>query len=128
MSPKRSTMRRAFAFGAAALVTALAGMADAHATVIGVSLNRVTNFQFFVSDPSVTFRPGDTTATGATSFNGPTVNNVVNCGPGGDHAHAAVQPGRPQCQRAPGDGRAWAVSCGRHLYDALGWRIRRLPR
>jgi hypothetical protein len=89
-------MRRAFVFGAAALVTALAGMADAHATVIGVSLNRVTNFQFFVEDISTTFRPGDTTARDAASFNGPTVNNVVNCGPG-DHAHAAVQPGRTQC-------------------------------
>ena len=107
MSPKRSTMRRAFAFGAATLVTALAGMADAHATVIGVSHNRVTNFQFFVSDPSVTFRPGDTTATDAASFNGPTVNNVVNCGPGGITPTPPCNPGglsanAPQATAGPG--------------------------
>jgi PEP-CTERM motif len=107
MSPKRSAMRWTFAFGAAALVTALAGMADAHATVIGVSLNRVTNFQFFVSDPSVTFRPGDTTATGATSFNGPTVNNVVNCGPGGITPTPPCNPGglsanAPRATAGPG--------------------------
>lgn len=93
MSPTRSAMRWAFAFGAAALVTALAGMADAHATVIGVSLNRVTNFQFFVSDPSVTFRPGDTTATDAASFNGPTVKNVANCGPEGITPTPPCNPG-----------------------------------
>jgi hypothetical protein len=68
-------------------------MADAHATVIGVSLNRVTNFQFFVSDPSVTFRPGDTTATDAASFNGPTVKNVANCGPEGITPTPPCNPG-----------------------------------
>ena len=92
---------------AAALVTALAGMTDAHSTVISVSLNRVTNLQFSVADPSTTFRPGDTTARDAASFNGPTVNNVVTCGPGGITPTPPCNPGglsanAPQATAGPG--------------------------
>ncbi|MET1082714.1 MAG: hypothetical protein ABWY12_06625, partial [Burkholderiales bacterium] len=74
-------MRRTLALSAAALVTALAGIADAHAVVFGASLNNVTNFLFTVSDPSVTERPLRTTGADSASFNGPAVSNTFPCGP-----------------------------------------------
>ena len=81
MSPNWNSMRRTLALSAAALVTALAGIADAHAVVFGASLNNVTNFLFTVSDPSVTERPLRTTGADSASFNGPAVSNTFTCGP-----------------------------------------------
>ena len=81
MPPCRSPIRLALAVSAVALAIGLAGVADAHATVIAVSFNSVTNFQFSVSNPSATFQPDTTTGADSAIFNVMGVSNTFTCGP-----------------------------------------------
>src|SRR5262245_1448837 len=106
MSPSWNPMSRTFGLSAAALVTALTGIPDAHAVVIGASLDNVTSFLFSVSDPSATEQPNRTTGINSASFNGPAVSNTVNCGMGFPNTNPPCNFGlaanAPQATAGPG--------------------------